>query len=89
MPTDRTPGAATGAAGLTIEGIVAVESPREFRVNPRERSVAFTADVAGARQLFTLSLRGTGDTRDAADSVREADRRAAVVAGRPAPGLRP
>ncbi len=60
MPTDRTPGAATGAAGLTIEGIVAVESPREFRINPRERSVAFTADVAGARQLFTLSLRGTG-----------------------------
>ena len=60
MPTDRTPGAATGAAGLTIEGIVAIESPREFRINPRERTVAFTADVAGARQLFTLSLRGTG-----------------------------
>ena len=60
MPTDRTPGAATGAAGLTIEGIVAVESPREFRVSPRERTVAYTADVAGARQLFTLSLRGTG-----------------------------
>ena len=60
MPTDRTPGAATGAAGLTIEGIVAVESPREFRINPRDRTVAFTAEVAGARQLFTLSLRGTG-----------------------------
>ena len=60
MPTDQTPGAATGSAGLTIEGIVAVESPREFRVNPRERTVAYTAEVAGARQLFTLSLRGTG-----------------------------
>ena len=60
MPTDRTPGAATGAAGLTIEGIVAIESPREFRINPRDRTVAYTADVAGARQLFTLSLRGTG-----------------------------
>ena len=60
MPTDRTPGAATGAAGLTIEGIVAVESPREFRIHPRDRSVAYTAEVAGARQLFTMSLRGTG-----------------------------
>ena len=60
MPTDRSPGAATGAAGLTIEGIVAVESPREFRVNPRERTVAYTAEMAGARQLFTLSLRGMG-----------------------------
>jgi len=60
MPTDRTPGAATGAAGLTIEGIVAVESPREFRIHPRDRIVAYTAEVAGARQLFTMSLRGTG-----------------------------
>ena len=60
MPTDRSPGAATGSAGLTIEGIVAVESPREFRISPRERLVAYTSEVAGARQLFTLSLRGTG-----------------------------
>ena len=60
MPTDRSPGAATGSAGLTIEGIVAVEPPREFRINPRERLVAYTSEVAGARQLFTLSLRGTG-----------------------------
>ena len=89
MPTDRTPGAATGAAGLTIEGIVAVESPREFRIHPRERTVAYTAEVAGARQLFTLSLRGTGAPRDAADRVGEADRRSAVVARRPAAGVRP
>jgi dipeptidyl aminopeptidase/acylaminoacyl peptidase len=60
MPTDRTPGAATGAAGLTIEGIVAVESPREFRIHPRDRVVAYTAEMAGTRQLFTLPLRGTG-----------------------------
>ncbi len=60
MPTDRSPGSATGSAGLTIEAIVAVESPREFRLNPRERAVAYTAEMAGARQLFTLSLRGTG-----------------------------
>ena len=60
MPTDRSPGVATGSAGLTTEAIVAVDSPREFRIHPRERAVAYTAEVAGARQLFTLSLRGTG-----------------------------
>ncbi len=46
------------ATGLTIEAIVAVESPREFRLHPRDRVVAFTAEAAGARQLFTLPLRG-------------------------------
>jgi len=51
---------ATGGSGLTIEAIVAVDSPREFRVHPRDRVVAFTAEAAGARQVFTLSLRGTG-----------------------------
>jgi len=43
---------------LTIEQIVAVESPRDFRLHPRDRIVAYTAEAAGARQLFTLSLRG-------------------------------
>jgi dipeptidyl aminopeptidase/acylaminoacyl peptidase len=42
----------------TVEQIVAVETPREFRLNPRDRSVAFTAEVAGARQLLTMPLRG-------------------------------
>jgi dipeptidyl aminopeptidase/acylaminoacyl peptidase len=37
---------------------VAVEAPREFRLHPRERVVAFTAEAAGARQLFTMPLRG-------------------------------
>jgi dipeptidyl aminopeptidase/acylaminoacyl peptidase len=46
------------ATGLTIEQIVAIESPREFRLHPRDRSVAYTAEAAGARQLFSLSLRG-------------------------------
>ena len=41
MPTDTTPGAATGAAGLTIEAIVAVDSPREFRIHPRDRIVGY------------------------------------------------
>ncbi len=43
---------------LTIEQIVAVESPREFRLEPRGRVVTFTAEAAGTQQLFTLSLRG-------------------------------
>jgi dipeptidyl aminopeptidase/acylaminoacyl peptidase len=43
---------------LTVEQIVAVESPREFRLEPRGRAVAFVAEAAGARQIFTLSLRG-------------------------------
>ena len=48
-----------GAGGLTIETIVAVESPREFRMHPRDRVIAYTAEAAGARQLFVMSLRGT------------------------------
>jgi dipeptidyl aminopeptidase/acylaminoacyl peptidase len=53
----------TTATGLTIEAIVAVESPREFRLHPRDRLVAFTAESAGARQLFTLPLRGGPPTQ--------------------------
>src|SRR5829696_9331289 len=48
----------TPSPNLSIEAIVAVESPREFRLHPRDRIVAFTAETAGARQLFTLGLRG-------------------------------
>jgi dipeptidyl aminopeptidase/acylaminoacyl peptidase len=44
--------------GLSIEQIVAIDSPREFRLHPRDRLVAYTSDAAGARQLFTLPLRG-------------------------------
>ena len=51
-PSVRTTG------GLSIEAIVAIDSPREFRLHPRDRIVAYTADAAGARQLFSLSLRG-------------------------------
>jgi dipeptidyl aminopeptidase/acylaminoacyl peptidase len=53
-------GPGSGGAGLTIEAIVAVDAPREFRIHPRDRIVAYTAETAGARQLFTLSLRGGG-----------------------------
>ena len=43
---------------LTIERIVGFDSPREFRLHPRDRLVAYTAEAAGARQLFVLPLRG-------------------------------
>ncbi len=42
---------------LTIEQIVAVESPREPRLSPDGRRVAYTAEAAGARQVFVLDLR--------------------------------
>ena len=48
----------TPSPNLSIEAIVAVDAPREFRVHPRDRVVAYTAEAGGARQLFTLSLRG-------------------------------
>ncbi|HYN47323.1 MAG TPA: S9 family peptidase [Candidatus Nanopelagicales bacterium] len=51
-----TPAAARGAR-LTIEQIVAVESPREPRLSPDGRRVAYTAEGAGARQVFVLDLR--------------------------------
>jgi dipeptidyl aminopeptidase/acylaminoacyl peptidase len=35
-----------------------MESPREFRLQPRDRLVACTSEAAGARQLFVLPLRG-------------------------------
>jgi dipeptidyl aminopeptidase/acylaminoacyl peptidase len=54
MPTAPT----TPSPNLTVEAIVAVDAPREFRLHPRDRLVAYTAEAAGARQLFTLSLRG-------------------------------
>jgi len=54
MPTAPT----TPSPNLTIEAIVAIDAPREFRLHPRDRIVAYTAEAGGARQLFTMSLRG-------------------------------
>jgi len=54
MPTAPT----TPSPNLSVEAIVAVDAPREFRLHPRDRIVAYTAEAAGTRQLFTLSLRG-------------------------------
>jgi dipeptidyl aminopeptidase/acylaminoacyl peptidase len=44
--------------GLTIEQAAAIEAPREFRLSPDGRRVAFTAEAAGARQIFLMSSRG-------------------------------
>ncbi len=51
------PSAANGAP-LSIEHILAFEAPREYRLDPRQRWVAFTAEAGGARQLHLLPLRG-------------------------------
>ena len=44
--------------GLTVEQAAAVEPPREFRLAPDGRRVAYTAEAAGARQIFVLPIRG-------------------------------
>ena len=68
---------------LTIEQIVAVESPREPRLSPDGRRVAYTAEAGGARQVFVLDLRsGPAAPADRLGARRE---RPAVVARR-APG---
>jgi dipeptidyl aminopeptidase/acylaminoacyl peptidase len=43
---------------LTIEQAAAVEAPREFRLSPDGRRVAFTFEAGGARQLFVMPIRG-------------------------------
>jgi dipeptidyl aminopeptidase/acylaminoacyl peptidase len=63
-PGARSTGATVAAAtgGLSIERLVAVDSPREFRLHPRDRVVACTQEIAGARQLVVLPLRGGSPT---------------------------
>ncbi len=43
---------------MTVERLIAFEPPREFRLDPRDRSVAYTNEAGGARQLFVMSMRG-------------------------------
>jgi dipeptidyl aminopeptidase/acylaminoacyl peptidase len=76
------------AGGLTIERIVAVDSPREVRLHPRDRVAVLTAEAGGARQLFTVSLRTgapsqvTGSEKDVSDPQWSPDgRRLAYVRG--------
>ena len=77
--------AATG--GLTIERLVAVDSPREFRIHPRDRVVVCTQEQAGARQVVVLLA--AGRQRGPDHGVREGRRRPAMVARRPPPRLHP
>jgi dipeptidyl aminopeptidase/acylaminoacyl peptidase len=58
---------------LTPEALAAIESPREYRLHPRDRLVAYTAEAGGARQLFTLSLRGGYPTRLTASEMPVSD----------------
>ena len=69
MPTAPT----TPSPNLTIEAIVAIETPREFRLHPRDRLVAYTAESAGTRQIFTLSLRGGYPTQLTASEKAASD----------------
>ncbi len=61
----RVPGApavvprpARGAPALTAERVTAVDAPRDVRLSPDGRSLAFTSEVAGTRQLCIAPLRG-------------------------------
>ena len=83
MPTPPT----TPSPRLIVEAIVAVEAPREFRLHPRDRVVAYTAEAAGTRQLFTLVA--AWRLSDPAHRLREAGLRSAVVARRPPARVRP
>ncbi len=62
----RPPGAASASIPLrdrlTIEQLVACDSPREPRLSPDGRRVAYTAEAGGARQVFIFDLR-SGATR--------------------------
>jgi dipeptidyl aminopeptidase/acylaminoacyl peptidase len=44
--------------GLTIEQAAAIEPAREYRLSPDGRRLAFTAEAAGARQIFLMPVRG-------------------------------
>ena len=63
------------ADALTIEHIVGTEAPREFRLDARGRVAAFTQETAGARQLFTLPLRGGPATQVTASEKNVSDPR--------------
>lgn len=75
-PTEPRPG-----SPLTVEQIVAVEPPRDVRLSPSGRLVCYTAEAAGARQLFTLPLRGgparqlTASEKDVSDPAWSPDGR--------------
>lgn len=53
-----TPGTVPANGSLTIERMLAFDAGREYRLDPRQRWVAYTQEASGARQLFLLPLRG-------------------------------
>jgi dipeptidyl aminopeptidase/acylaminoacyl peptidase len=59
MPTlIAEPAAVASTDPLTVERILGFDPAREYRLDPRQRFVAYTQEAAGARQLFSLPLRG-------------------------------
>ena len=50
--------AVTSSDPLAIERILGFDAAREYRLDPRQRFVAYTQEAADARQLFILPLRG-------------------------------
>ncbi len=85
-PSARASGATVAAAtgGLTIERMVAVDSPRELRLHPRDRVVVGTQEIGGARQIVILPLRGgspiqvTASEKDVSDPQWSPDGRRLV-----------
>jgi dipeptidyl aminopeptidase/acylaminoacyl peptidase len=49
--------AVTSSDPLAIERILGFDAAREYRLDPRQRFVAYTQEAADARQLFILPLR--------------------------------
>jgi dipeptidyl aminopeptidase/acylaminoacyl peptidase len=56
-PTTRPARAIDGHGRLTVEQIVAVDSPREPRLSPDGRRIACTVEAGGARQVAILDVR--------------------------------
>ncbi len=65
--------AARPVDALSIEHIVGTEAPREFRLDPRGRVVAYTLEYAGGRQLFTQPVRGGPATQVTASEKNVSD----------------
>ena len=59
MPSLMTePAVVASSDPLTVERILGFDPAREYRLDPRQRFIAYTQEAAGARQLFILPLRG-------------------------------